>query len=392
MSRSSRLRNVVFPLLVLAVAAAGTVVIVRAGPDVEKVTPAPTLPLVRVRVVEPTEERLVVASQGSVVPSTESDLVAEVSGRIEWIAPGFRAGGFFRGGDELLRLDPRDYEVAVRGATAEIAQARVALAREEAEAELARSEWEELGRGEPSPLVLRRPQLEEARARLAAAEAALAKAKLDLERTHLVAPYDGRVRRAHVDLGEFVNRGVPLATIYGIDFAEVRLPVPDAELAYLDVPLARGADGEGETRGPEVRLRTHFAGELHEWRGRVVRSEGELDPQTRMVHLVAQVQDPYGPVAESGGIPLAVGMFVEAEILGRTVRDVVELPREALRGEHEVLVVGDAGRLRFRAVDVLRAGEETVLVEGGLERGERVVISPLDLAVDGMEVEIAETE
>ena len=368
------------PLLVLAAAAAVVVVLLRTRPVVETAPREIAPPPVRVVAVQPTSVELRVRSQGSVVPVTEADLVSEVAGSIVWTAESFEVGGFFDAGDVLLRLDRRDYELALASARASVAQARVALTREEAEAEVAREEWEDLGEpGEPGALVLREPQLEEARARVEAAEASEARAELDLSRTAIRAPFAGRLRAKRVDRGEFVNRGVPLATIYSVDAAEVTLPVPDSELAFLELPLGSELGGAG----PRVILQAEFAGGRHEWAARVVRVGGEIDPATRMVNLIARVQDPYR--AASGRPPLSVGLFVDAEILGRSFDSVFEVPRGALVGADQLWLVED-GRLMQRRVGILRSDPDVAIVSDGLASGDLVSLTILETAVDGMSV------
>jgi len=222
---------------------------------------------------------------------------------------------------------------------------------------------------------------------LAASEANLETAKRNLERTELRAPYAGRVREKMVDVGRYVSTGTTIATVYAVDIAEVRLPLPDEELAYLDLPL----DYRGVQRpnaGPRVTLRGSFAGQVFEWQGRIVRTEGEIDPATRMVHVVAEVQDPYGRGADPNRPPLAVGMYVEAEIEGRLVEGIAELPRAALRGRDQVIVVDAEDKVRFRTVDLLRSTSTSILVRGGLEPGERVCLSPIETATDGMDVRV----
>ena len=374
------IKKVLLPVLILGLGALATGMILRSRQpiDVQPHEEPPTR--VRTLTVEKTDVELTVESQGTVVPQTEADLVAEVGGRVTWVAPSFEDGGFFREGDPLLRLDPREYELNVASAGAELARSKVMLAREQAEAQVAREEWRELGEGEPSPLTLREPQLEEARARIQAAEAALAKAELDLERTTLRAPFTGRLRAKRVDLGEFVNRGTPLATIYSVATAEIRLPIPDSELAYLDVPLG----ARPGAAGPSVRLEAEFAGTRHTWEGRVVRTGGEIDPTSRMVPLIAQVDNPYA--LRNDAPPLSVGLFVQAAITGRTVRDVIELPREALRGSDSVVVVDQEDRLRTRTVRVLRTTDTVAIISDGLESGERVCLTQLDTVTEGLRV------
>ncbi|HKK51339.1 MAG TPA: efflux RND transporter periplasmic adaptor subunit, partial [Myxococcota bacterium] len=231
-----------------------------------------------------------------------------------------------------------------------------------------------------------------AEASLREARARLERAERDLARTRIVAPYRGRVRSEQVDIGQFVTRGAPIATLYGVEFAEVRLPLPDRELAFLDVPLlpeiAR-RDEDTEPIGAPVELRAEFAGARHRWQGHLVRTEGELDPRSRMVQLVVRVPDPFG-LDEARSAPLAVGLFVEAEIAGQLLEEAIVLPREALRPGGRVYVVGEDGRLRFRVVDLLRVERDEIVVGGGLTEGERVCTSPLQGALDGMRVRVIE--
>ena len=373
------------PLLVLAVGGwtAKTLIDSYEEPQPEPVVVVP--PLVQVIPAERTSLTLVVHAEGTVAPRTESQLVPEISGRVLEVSPSLAAGGFFNEGDVLLRIESRIYELAITRASAAIEQARLRLTTERQEAEVARKEWEALGEGEPSPLLFRGPQIAEVEASLRAAEATLEQAQYDLERTVLRAPFTGRVRSKQVDVGQFVQRGAPLATLYAVDIAEVRLPIPNAELAYCNLPLAY-RDQSVTADGPRVKLTALFAGEEHSWQGRIVRTEGEIDPQTRMVNAVAQVNDPYARGRNSRRPPLAVGMFVRAEIEGIRVRDVIRVPRSALRDGNVMYVVDRSGRLRFRVVEPLRSERDVVLLRKGVEDGERICISPIEAAVDGMAV------
>ena len=375
----------VLPVVILVAAGIGGWAIYASREEPEMRHPEVLPPLVRVLEIRHQDIALRVRSQGTVLPRTESQLVPEVSGRVLRVSPSFVSGGFFEAGETLMEIDPYDYQQALIQARSRVAQARLRLAREEAEAEVARREWEELGEGDGSDLTLRVPQVADARAALLGAEAGMDQANRDVDRTRVRAPYAGRVRQKIVDVGQYVTRGAPVGRIYAIDFAEVRLPLPDAELAFLDgLPLVYR--GDDESRGPEVVLRAEFAGALHEWSGRIVRTEGEIDVASRMVHVVAQVADPYGRGGEDGRPPLAVGMFVEAEILGRTARRVSVLPRSALHGEDQVWVVDADDRLWFREVEILRAETGRILVRAGLEPGERVCLSSMEAVTDGMRV------
>ena len=380
--------RILLPLIVVAVGAyaAFTMIQNRPAPVTQQVEIPP--PSVRVISVQPENIRLKVRAEGTVAPRTETELVPEVSGRVMMVSESLAAGGFFEEGEVLLEIDQREYELAVVRARAAIAQAELRLATEEEEAAVARKEWESLGQGEPRPLVVRAPQIAEAKAMLASAEAAYEKAEYDLERTVVKAPFAGRVREKRVDVGQFVSRGTSVARLYSVDYAEVRLPIPDSDLEFVNLPLAYRGQRES-ARGPSVALMANFAGRRHRWQGRIVRTEGEIDPRTRMIQAIARVADPYGR-ARPGRPPLAVGMFVEAEIYGKSASNVFVLPRVVLRGADQVLVVDKEDRLRFRSVDILRTESDQVIIRSGLEAGERVANSVVEAAVDGMKVRVLE--
>ena len=383
--------KVLMPLVVIAAAIYGGVAMYKAKPEVKKHDPVVLPPLVRIHEVEIGSRRFVVHSQGTVGPRTESLLVAEVSGRVIEVSDSFVTGGFFEAGETLVKIDPSDYRQAVAASRSNVARMKLQLAREEAEAEVARREWKDLGKGEASPLTLHEPQLADARAALEAAEAALEQAERDLSRTEIRAPYTGRVRQKSADVGQFITRGSPAGTIYAVDYAEIRLPLADEDLAFLDLPLIYRGNENGQP-GPAVKLTADFAGREYSWQGRIVRTEGEIDPASRLVHVVARVKDPYGRGEDPKRPPLAVGLYVRAEIDGRAADGVAVLPRAALRGEDTVLVVDEGDRLRFRKVGILRRTRETVVIDSGLAAGERICVSPLEAVTDGMRVRTADEE
>jgi RND family efflux transporter MFP subunit len=386
-------------------------VLVLTRPRVEPVPPNVEAPLVRTVRVEPRPVQFTVRAHGTVAPRTESELVPQVSGEVVWVSPALVSGGFFGAGQPLVRIDRRDYE-------ADLESARAGAARAQSEYRRATKERERQQRladrsvASESRIDDAENAYRAAKAALREAEARLDRAERDLERTQLRAPYAGRVRTERVDVGQFVARGVAIATLYAVDYAEVRLPIPDRDLAYVDLPLAYrpgavsapasepGEETAAADDGSPVRLRAEFAGRAHVWTGRIVRTEGEIDPKSRMVHAVARVEDPYAREAGGERPPLAVGLFVEAEILGRSVDAAVMLPRAALRRDeagpgqpardgHFVLVVSDESRLEFRPVEVLRSERERVVIGAGLAAGERVCVSPLRAPVDGMAVRVA---
>lgn len=377
---------IILPLLLLTAGVLGAWALINARQDVNIRPPEVLPPLIRIVTTTPQTLKLEVSSQGTVMPRTETSLVTEVAGRVIEVSPSLVDGGFFGKGNMLLTIDPRDYELALASTRADVAQAKHRLAREFAEAQVARREWQELGDGHPSPLSSRALQVAEAKAALISAQAKKEQAEYNLERTKIHAPFEGRVRNKHVDIGQYVIPGNSLATIYSVDAVEIRLPIPDNDLAYINLPLNYQGESAEPYLGPPVLLYTVFAGESHTWNGRIVRTEGEIDRKTRVVYAVAKVDKPYSRGKNLNRPPLAVGMFVEATISGKTITDVVVLPRAAMRGKDQVLVVDLENRLWFRDVDVLRIDNERVFIESGLDAGEQVNISILDAVTDGMKV------
>ena len=335
--RDPKLALPVAVLLVGALLAGG---LIQARPSVATHRPPRPTPLVRVVRAQPESIHLTIRAQGSVAPRTESDLIAEVSGRITWVSPSLAAGEFVQAGDPLLRIDRRDYEVAVARAQAALTRAESQLALAE-RASSRRRNLAERGVASPAALDDAENSTRVAEANQLESLALLTQARNDLSRTEITAPFAGRVRAMHVGVGQFVNRGSPLARIYAVDYAEIRLPISDGEAALVDLPIGYRGDGSADDE-PEVVLSAEFGGREHRWQGRIVRTEGELDPRTRMIHAIARVEDPYGRGDRPDRPPLAVGLFVEAEISGRRVDGVYALPRGALRGNDR----GGGGRRR----------------------------------------------
>lgn len=386
------MRSKLQPLVILVAALLVVFVLFQCRRVPEETLQQEIAPLVRVVSVEPSPFRFRVSAHGAVSPRTESDLIPQVSGEIVEMSPALVAGGFFESGDLLARIDDADYRVDREAARAQVARAKSEYGR--AQKELRRQQsLADRSVASQSRIDDAENAFRIAEASLREAEARLERAERDLERTTIRAPYRGRVRSEQVDVGQFVNRGDRIATIYATDFAEVRLPLPDSELAYLDVPLGprEEADPATPTDAPRVLLEANFAGGAHHWEGRLVRTEAELDPRSRMVNLVARVADPFGLETERSA-PLAIGLFVEATIEGLEVERAFVLPRDALRPGERIYLVDENDQLRFREIGLLRTERDRIIVSRGLRPGDRVIVSPLDAAIEGMNVRVLETE
>ncbi|MAE76571.1 MAG: efflux transporter periplasmic adaptor subunit [Planctomycetes bacterium] len=386
---SVRVARVALPVVVLALGGlAASWLVDRSTVPKERPRQAP-MRLVRVHTARKQPSTLTVTTDGTVRPKTVSTLVARVSGEIVHVASSIANGGFFDKNDLLFEIDRRDYDIEVVRARAVVARAERALATEKQEARLAIAEWKRVMKDVvPDPLAAHKPQLDEALANRAAANAELAKAELDLSRTQVLAPYAGRVSKKLADLGQAVVQGTPLTLIHDTDSAEVRLPIADAQLAFLDLPDRLG-HATARDLAPRAQLSARFAGKDIEWKGRVSRIEDEVDPRTQMVHLIIDVLDPYARQSDTPRPPLPFGLFVEARIQGRRIPGVVELPRRALRGAGHVWVIDESNRLRERPVKILRTERDHVLISAGVSDGEHVCISAIETFIDGMSVQIA---
>jgi RND family efflux transporter MFP subunit len=326
-------------------------------------------PLVEVMTLEVSTESFRIDSQGTVKPRTQTVVSAEVLGSVVSISPKFIAGGVFENGETLMRIDPTNYTVAVDKADALVAQRQI-------EFDGAKKLRSQGYRAEA--------ELASAVAALASAQAELVSARRNLERTHIRLPYAGMVLSKDADLGQFVNPGTVLGVTFATDIAEVRLPLTDQDLAFVELPAAAAISSTGSGSGPAVSLTAIQKGKLTNWDARIVRSEGVVDERSRVTYAVAQIDDPYQ--LEADGTPLPIGTFVSARIDGAANVDVIRIPRTALRGADQVLVVDDENTIQIRTVDILRADNQYAYVRGGVTAGERITTTAIEAPTDGMSV------
>ena len=372
------IRTFVIPTAIVLVFLSVAATLMATAPVLAPSSDLPAPLTVRVRTIETESIELKVHSQGSVMPSTISQLIPEVSGRVTWTSPSLVAGGYFEAGQELARIDDLDYRNALDRANA-------ALKRATAEVEHAKYEYGRL-RSLAERKLVSRSALENGlrayrvtQATFEDAQANFEQAKENVKRTTLRAPFTGLVRSENIDIGQFASRGQAIATLYANDIVEVRLPIADRQLAFLNLPPLRNGNFP-EVMQPVVKLSADYGGQTREWLGKIVRTEAEIDTTSRMVHLVARVE------SANDSQDLSVGLFVNAEISGLAVDNVVRLPRSAIRNDNQVLVVDRENRIRFRDIQPLRLYKDNVLITAGLAPGERVCVSTIQTAIDGMAV------
>ena len=328
-----------------------------------------------------------VEAQGEVRPQREIVVAPQIAGRIAYVSPDFIDGGFIRQGQVLVRLEGADYELAVVRAQSGVASAEQRLAREQAEAEIARQDLINLGITDSSPLARREPQLAEAEAALESAKAQLADAQLALARTAVVAPFDGRVREENVDVGQFASPGQSLGRVFATDIVEVALPINDDELGRLGLPLAFAETARNP--GPEVIFSASVSGEMRTWKGRVTRSSAAVNAQTRLINVIAELSDPYGAGSDNGA-PMAPGLFVNASIAGTKIENLLVAPRSAIRGGNNIFI-GDPqeGELRIYSVDLVYSSPDGAWFRSDeVIPGDLAITSPIRGSNDGMSITI----
>lgn len=370
----------ILPVLVLIGAVFAFMIISKLRPDVPAAERIDARQSVEVLIATPTSYQPIIHTQGTVRPKTAIELVPEVAGKIIWVSPSFSNGGAYKKGETLIRIDPRNYQFAIEAAQANVANAKAALAKEIAEGDIAKQDWDDISDGRvATDLALRKPQLAGAKASLASAKAALNKAKLDLDRTNIVAPFNGRVDVKRTGLGQYVSLGKVLADLYSTDAAEIHLPLTDTQMGKIDL------DPSSTNGKLPVKLYANVGGERRTWQGRLTRTSGAVDQASRVFNLIVEVKDPYG--VKNGGPPLLNGLFVEADIPGVTLENVVKIPREALRAGNRVVTLDSDNKIRTRQVEVVHTAPGIALIRG-VENGTPIVISAMEIIIEGTEVSV----
>jgi len=388
----SRKKSVLIGIAIVVLTILGFMALMAGKPVPPKKPVEDTSPLVDVLPLERQTVIFEVEAHGVIKPRTETTLVSEVSGVIQTVSDKFVAGGYFKKGEVLLKIDPTEYLVGVEQAKARLAGQKAKYLQEEAKAEQASQEWDLTGRSRDAApiLALRQPFLLEAKANMQSAEADLKKAQQKLDRSEIKAPYDGMVKTKLADIGQFVATGTQLGSTFAIDYAEVRLPLTDQELAFINVPKWGVTNSNDKS---VVRLVGTYAGKQHSWQAELVRMEGVVNEQSRVHYAVARVTDPYSILStEKAETPLKIGTFVTAHIIGKQEELLVKIPRDAFKDLTSILVSDKSNRLYSRRLEIARAEADFVYVRSGLEEGDRVVMTSIQSPVQGMKLRISGEE
>ncbi len=374
------------PLFLLLFFAGTTSLVVYYKPDARKRS-LPPVPVISVQTksVKPQQYQVVINSFGRIEPRTQGQLVAQVSGQIIEVSPNFRDGGFFQEGEALVGIDPRDYRIQVDIAAAELAKAKVSYAEEQVLADQAINDRKTLrNQGPATDFALHIPQLAAAKSQIAAANAKLEQARLDVERTKIRAPYSGRILSKGSDIGDVISANTVLAKIYATDLVEVRLPIKNSELPFIDLPEQSNTNGGANANLAGARIINRLGTKAQQWQAVLVRAAGAIDEQSQQLFVTAQIDRPYA-IDDSKRRPLKIGQYVTAEIEGKTITDAMVIPNAAIYQGSYVYLFKD-GVLERREIEIAWQNSKESLIRHGLSAGEQLVLTPLGRVSSGTPV------
>lgn len=378
----SELKRAALPVMIGLVGVAAYTVLQITAPQPAPRLEAPRPISVKVEPAIRTLTRPTIVAFGEVRPAVRTELVAQVGGKIVATSSAFIEGGYFSPNDALLSIEDTDYRAAMEEVVARVAAAKLELEQALADADVARKQL--VSQSNPSPLALREPQIARAESALRAAQTSLSLAETNLERTQIRLPYTGRVENKFVDLGQYVNPGKVLGTVFGTDVVQVRLPLTTNQLVALAVPIGYRGTVDG---GLATTLTATIGGSIHQWEGTLTGLDASIDPATRTVYGTVIIQEPYSESSSVVDMPLAVGLYVDAEVEGRLMVDAVQIPAEGLRAGDKVFVLTGEGLLDIRQADVVHRSRSNALLSAGVEPGEQVVVSAIRNPVRGMRLQ-----
>lgn len=385
-------KRIIVPLIVLIIFGVLAYVVVSNPPTLKKFKPDSAAQLnVEVKTIHANDLVVNIESYGTVKPRTQSMLFAQVSGQIISISEKFREGGFFEKGDSLVELDQRDLLSAIQIAKSELFTAEQELEEEKARVAQALQDWKRLSNGnKASDLVLRKPQLMSAEAKVLSAKASVDNAKLALERSSIKAPYTGRVLQKLVDVGQVVSSNTTLAEIYAVDYVEIRLPIKNKDLPYIDLPEVNRFNNQvNSIENPHVNFYSDLIGK-QEWQGEVVRTEGALDSNSQQLFVVAQINDPYS-IENTLVNPIKIGQYVTANIKGKTIENAITIPNQAIYQGSYVYIVED-GILKRKTINIIWQNKAMAVVDNGLIENDLLVLTPLGQVNSGMRVQVSKVD
>lgn len=382
-----QLRYVLMPFVIIFVAIILFGVVKSMAPKPAKKPIIVKAPLVDVITIERQDITFKVKSQGSVFPRTQTSMISEVSGMIVNVSDKFQVGGYFKKGEQLLAIDDITYQVALVQAQSRLDSAEASMIEEDARTKQAEEEWRLTGKplSEAPVLAIRIPHQKKAQADLLAAKADVKAAQIKLQRTKIVAPYDALIKSKMVDIGQYVSTGTQLAMTFAVDYAEVRLPIKQRDVAFLNLPRIN----KKSELVSAVKLSYQIAGVEHFWNSQLTRYEGVVDSSSRVHYVIAQVDDPYALESSSSHKELHIGTFVNAVISGKVLKDLVAIPRGVIHGANSMYLVDSDNKLTITDINILRTDAKNVYTLDQFPANNRIVVTKLSSPVEGMTLRIS---
>ena len=375
-------RQAFIPLLIIVVGIGAGGLLIAFKPQVEKRVSQAKLPVVTIQQVYSQDVRIPVYSRGTIKARTDIMLTSEVQGRVQEISPNFSSGGFFEKGALLLKIDPINYELDLAKVKSQVAKAKLNLVRVEADVRTNRLSRSKVGLA----------RIAEAKSALDAAKADVRRVKLLLARTEIRAPFSGRVLEKSIGVGQNISPGMQIGRIFATDHAQIHLPLSDAQMALVDIPY-QFAGNLAPMQGPQVILRGEYGEANYFWQGRITGTEGGVNARNRLSYIIASISKPFASDPDQPKRPpLTVGKFIEAEIEGAEFKDTFILPREALHNTTQILTLDKDQRISIKDIEILYRGRDNVYIKSGLNSGDFVVLTPMDVVVDGMRVLLSEPQ
>lgn len=306
-------------------------------------------------------------SFGTAQAETQSTLSSQVSGKVIYVNENFKNGGFFNNKELLVQIEDTDYKADVKIAQAELLLAKQTLLEEEAKAKQAKEDWEKFNiNEEPNSLVLRIPQLEAAKASVIAAEADLEKAKLNLQRTKILAPYKGRVIEKNISIAQVIASNAQVGTVFSNSAIEIRLPIKNKELKLIDINKENNVLFTSETSEEQ-------------YQGKVVRSESTIDSNTKQLYLIAKIKD--------NNEKIKIGEYLTAKIEAKTLKNVLVVPNDSIYQSSYVYLEKDGVLIR-KDIEILWQDDKNSLIQKGLKQGDNLVLTTLGQVSSGTKVKV----
>lgn len=366
------------PFLILLFSIIGAALLIKSAQKPQQKTIVPSLPNIEVLTVKPQSTAINLHTYGIVTPKHKSQLIAEVQGRIVSINSNFVTGAMVTKDQILAQIELSDYQTELIKAEAVLAQAKAALEEEIAKGKVAKIEFKDFNAGITPELGLRFPQLKKEQANVKFAQASLVQAKRNLKRTIITAPFSGIIRTKTIELGQYVTKGQHLGELYNTDVAEVRLPISTDDFTFLN---------NINHHPSNVILTSTQLGKKYTWQGKIYRSENIINPDNRMIYLIAEIDKPYNIKPNSDDLPLKFGTFVNAVIEGKTFDSIVKLPRYLVHNK-QVAIIDKNNQIELRQLNIIQSDLESVYIKDSINNNERISLTPINNLIQGQQVNV----